>query len=304
VSDAVLLPDGRRVQLWQGGAGDGPTVIFLHGCPDSRWAAWLGDPPARRAGVRLLAPNRPGYGTSDGHASTPESVADDVVAVADTVGATVFAVLGMSVGGIYALATAARHPGRVTALAAVSAPGQVAVMDPPHHRDGLSQEEADQIDRLRAARTSEEAVEMLRPEYETFLAQMRVPRQELAARWTAQLSTTDRELLDVVPEAVLAAQAEEALARPDGYLRDAAALFRPWEFDTSLIRCPVTVVHGGRDTRASVRNARWLGEHVPGARVVEKPEADHLGALHESWEELLDLLRGVGQAERSTNPDS
>jgi pimeloyl-ACP methyl ester carboxylesterase len=291
VTEAVLLLGNRRVQLWQGGAPAGPTVFFMHGCPDSRWAAWLGDAPARRAGVRLVAVNRPGYGGSDPASSTPGSVADDLVAVADAVGATRFAVLGMSVGGIYALATAARQPDRVTALATVAAPGQVAVMDPPHHRDAVSQEQAAELDALRTARTVEEAVELLRPGYETFRARMRVPREELPARWTADLSPAERMLLAAVPDAVLAAQAEEALALADGYLRDAAALFRPWEFDTSGIRCPVTVVHGGRDAQASVRNAHWLGRNVPGATVVTKPEAGHLDALHGSWDELLTGLR-------------
>jgi pimeloyl-ACP methyl ester carboxylesterase len=71
----VKLPDGRRAQFWRGGASAGPVVFFLHGCPDSRLAASSGDAAARRAGVRIVAVNRPGYGRSDPHDCDHASVA-------------------------------------------------------------------------------------------------------------------------------------------------------------------------------------------------------------------------------------
>ena len=99
----------------------GPAVLFFHGCPDTRLAARPGDDAARRLGVRLVAVSRPGYGQSDAAASGHLSVADDTAAVADLLGIDRFAVLGMSVGGPYALACAARHPDRVTAAGVVAA---------------------------------------------------------------------------------------------------------------------------------------------------------------------------------------
>src|SRR4029450_2646983 len=97
-------------------------VFFLHGCPDSRHAAYAGDPAARRTGVRLVAVNRPGYGESEADASTHEWGAEDVAAVADRLGIERFAVLGMSIGGPYALACAVRFPDRVTAVGVAAAP--------------------------------------------------------------------------------------------------------------------------------------------------------------------------------------
>ena len=60
-----------------------PAARFLPGCPDSRWAAWPATDAARRAGVRLVALNRPGYGASHPARTSHASVAADVVAVAD-----------------------------------------------------------------------------------------------------------------------------------------------------------------------------------------------------------------------------
>jgi pimeloyl-ACP methyl ester carboxylesterase len=87
--------------------------------------------------VRLVAVNRPGYGSSGSHESGQVSVADDTVAVADVLGIEQFAVLGMSVGGIYAIACAALHPDRVTAMGLTASPGIIPEMDPPWHRDDL-----------------------------------------------------------------------------------------------------------------------------------------------------------------------
>ena len=76
----------------------------------------------RRRRRPAVGVNRPGYGTSTPTDSTMSSVADDAVAVLDLLGLDRVAVLGMSVGGAYAAALAARHPDRVAALAVVAAP--------------------------------------------------------------------------------------------------------------------------------------------------------------------------------------
>jgi pimeloyl-ACP methyl ester carboxylesterase len=87
----------------------------------------------------------------------------------------------------------------------------------------------------------------------------------------------------------------EALCCPDGYLRDAAVVLRPWEWDPVDVVCPVLVVHGALDEQASVRNAHWLAAQVPGAGLRLLPDAAHLEALHRSWEELFVHLTGAGQ---------
>jgi pimeloyl-ACP methyl ester carboxylesterase len=120
VGDTIELPDGRRAQWWLGGADAGPLVGFLRGCPDTRHAAMTGHDAARDVGVRLLCVNRPGYGASDVYESTQTSVADDLMAVADAVGADQLALLEMSIGGSYAVTAAAAHPDRVRALGLVA----------------------------------------------------------------------------------------------------------------------------------------------------------------------------------------
>jgi pimeloyl-ACP methyl ester carboxylesterase len=295
-ADLVRLPDGRRAQLWQGGARVGPTVFFLHGCPDTRHAARPGDDAARRAGVRLVAVNRPGYGRSDPDESGHASVADDVVAIADLLDVGRFAVLGMSVGGPYALACAARHPERVTAAGVVAAPAVVPELDPPCHRDDLSAKQQAFFARL-AASTVAEAVDLVRPDYQAFVARI-LPQDNgdraLVARWIGGLPAQDAELLEALPTADVATAVREALANLDGYLRDAAVTFRAWEVRPELVRCPTWLWYGDLDTNASVRNGWWFAEHIATATLVVRSQTTHLATLIKHWDEILTTLRDAG----------
>ena len=284
----VALPDGRRAQLWQGGDPAGRTVFFLHGCPDTRHAAYPGDAAARRSGVRLVAVNRPGYGRSDPHESGHRSVADDVAAVADLLGIERYGVLGMSVGGPYALACAARHPARVTSAAVVSAPGMAPAMDPPWHRDDLDDVGRSFVTGL-ARLPVEEAVQRMRPDFEAYVAGVAPQDPDDAAlvtRWLAGLPPHDAAVLAGLSPAELAAAVREALARPEGYLRDAAVTFRTWDFDLGDVRCPVSVWAGERDANHPPRNSTWLARSLPDATLRVLPTG-HLGTLHEHWDEIL-----------------
>src|SRR5690242_13453366 len=252
--DGVRLADGRWLELWDGGASRGTPVLFLPGCPDTRHAAYPGDEAAQRLGVRLVAINRPGYGRSTSHASTHLSVADDVVAVADALGIERFAVAGMSIGGPYAVACAALHPDRVTALGVLASPASVPELDPPYHRDDLDADGQAFFQRL-AHTTPEAAIELIRPDFLAYVARLDPTDPDDAAvarRFLAGLDPSDAKLLRQATDREIAAGVREALVNPDGYLRDAAISFRAWDFRPEDVRCPTHLWYGELDTNASV----------------------------------------------------
>ena len=122
-----VLPDGRRVGYAEYGDPGGLPVLALHGTPGSRLMFALADADARDRGLRLIAPERPGYGLSDYRscASLLDHAAD-LAALADALGIGQFALIGVSGGGPYALAAAAAMPGRVVLLALVGPVGPIA----------------------------------------------------------------------------------------------------------------------------------------------------------------------------------
>jgi pimeloyl-ACP methyl ester carboxylesterase len=120
------LPDGRRLSYMTCGAGDGPLVVVLDG-PGSRGLARAAARAAAGPGVRLVAPDRPGFGTSTQVAG--DRLADwphDHAALLDALGARRAGNLAQSGGTPYALATAAAWPERTIGVALVAPVGPLA----------------------------------------------------------------------------------------------------------------------------------------------------------------------------------
>lgn len=120
------LGGGRRVSLAEFGSRDGIPIIALHGTPGSRLKYAAADALSRSLGVRLICPDRWGYGQSDAHRQPSLAVyAADIGALADKLRLDRFAVIGVSGGGPFAAAAAAVLGARVTRLALVGPVGPI-----------------------------------------------------------------------------------------------------------------------------------------------------------------------------------
>jgi pimeloyl-ACP methyl ester carboxylesterase len=96
----IRLPDGRHLGYAEYGDPDGIPLLYFHGTPGSRLQARLFDAPAREVGVRMVAPERPGYGLSDVHPQrTLLDWVQDMEVLADRLHLERFAVMGVSGGG-------------------------------------------------------------------------------------------------------------------------------------------------------------------------------------------------------------
>lgn len=115
--ESVELGDGRRLSALVWGDGD-PRLFLLHGGAQN---AHTWDTVAMALDVPLVAVDLPGHGHSDGLASTapslsPEGNAADVAVVLGTLAPNAEAVVGMSLGGITAIALTAARPDLVRRL--------------------------------------------------------------------------------------------------------------------------------------------------------------------------------------------
>lgn len=108
------------------GPADAPTVILLHGHPQTA-AAWDGViPRLLNAGYRCLAPNQrgisPGARPRRRRDYRMAELVGDVGALVDASGASSVHLVGHDFGGLVAWSFAARSPERVTTLSALSSP--------------------------------------------------------------------------------------------------------------------------------------------------------------------------------------
>ena len=119
--------DGSVIAVEVAGEQGGTPVLFCHGLADSRLSAQLFTPAARELGLSLVAPDRPGIGGTDPrHLPRLADWAEDAALVLDALRMQSVALLGVSAGGPFAAACAARLPGRVRSLTLVcplGAPG-------------------------------------------------------------------------------------------------------------------------------------------------------------------------------------
>lgn len=135
--DSILrLPDGREMSYAVYGDPEGAPLIALHGSADSRLTWRLLDRDAANAGVRLICPDRPGFGDSP---FTPNRTtldhADDIIALANVLGLEDFASISISGGLVFGLALAWSHPERMRRFTSyagmfLTAPGAVPEMNP------------------------------------------------------------------------------------------------------------------------------------------------------------------------------
>lgn len=98
-------------------AGDGDALVLVHGLGLSADFWWRNGPPLAVAGFRVLAPDLPGFGKTEGPSHL--TVADQARAVAtwaDAIGLGPAAYLGHSVSCQAVLELAATEPSRVKAL--------------------------------------------------------------------------------------------------------------------------------------------------------------------------------------------
>lgn len=118
---AITLPDGRRLAYTV--QGRGYPVMVLHGSSGCRYSYHPDTSIVRRLRMRLIVPERPGYGGSDPFPGRVLSdTVQDVVALAEALQIKRFGVMGVSAGGAHAAACAYALPERVLAAAIVAAP--------------------------------------------------------------------------------------------------------------------------------------------------------------------------------------
>lgn len=126
-SQIAGISNGRTFGYAEYGDPGGRLVLALHGAPACRLMFAAADTSAKAHGLRIFAPDRPGYGlTPSERPATLASRTAWLTEVVDALRLDRFAVLGISGGSPYAVALAAALPERVEAMALVSPMGPVA----------------------------------------------------------------------------------------------------------------------------------------------------------------------------------
>lgn len=278
----LRLADGRRLAYAEYGARSGKPLLLMHGTPGGRLQAQIFDAAARAAGVRLIAPDRPGFGHSDPAPGLSYlSYAEDVRQLLDHLGLQRAALAAISGGGGFALASAQRLRGRISQLLLVSA----AVPVPREARAGLSLP-----NRLIGWFATHQ------PRIGELLMRLAFPRrldEKVVERLAKGLPPADQRVMRIagVREVFLGESTRDMLRQ--GFaatVHEMALNGQPLGFDLARIDVPVHLLHGRDDVNVPVGVARHVAAHIPGAQLDLIDDAAHLFIL-ETPERLFRLVQ-------------
>lgn len=278
----LRLRDGRLLGYAAYGTAAGHPVVAFHGTPGSRLMLRVADPPARRLGVRLIVPDRPGYGLSSPQPGRQiADWPDDVRELADALGLERFAVAGISGGGPYVAACAWKMPERLTVAAIVSGMGPVV---------GEIGEALDRRHRLAFA-TMRKAPPLLHLVMATASLGWRRLPERLIDALHAFMPPADQVIV-ARPEvrASLLAGLREGFRQGGRGATDELRLFvGPWGFRLEDIRAPVRLWHGEADDLVPCAMGRYVAGAIPGCRAEFIKGAGHYWVF-DHIEELLQAL--------------
>jgi pimeloyl-ACP methyl ester carboxylesterase len=279
------LPSGRELAFTEYGDPHGTPVFGFHGTPGSHRQIEPRDEAGRAEHVRVIAPDRPGYGHSRWDPN--RRLLDwprDVAELASHLGLARFGVFGVSGGGPHAAVCAHTLGDRLLGAAIVSG---VAPPDSAGWTDGMLVPNKVNFALGRRSQLLVRPIAAL-----MMFGLKRFPDRALDGMMR-DLPEFDRrilsrrELLDVLIGEARDAPATAARAMAQDY-----ALFaQPWGFRIEDIRVPVHVFQGDADRNVPPTHGRAYADRIPDAKYHLHANEGHM-LFYEHTAEILRAAAG------------
>jgi pimeloyl-ACP methyl ester carboxylesterase len=321
LSQTCLLPDGRILSYAEYGDPNGYPLMFFHGYPSCRLEAWFLHPMVQRKRIRLIAPDRPGFGHSTFLANRRfTDYPSDVRALADHMKLDKFAILGGSGGGPYAVACAKDIPDRLSAVGLFASAGPWAVEGDKEMRKELMKDERAMTKFWAGAVRHAPGVTNIVTKAVVGTTRWLFSQKWFVARtdngirranakdlkqaeegkdgnrkdWYTVMKS-DRQRMD--EEGTPGPGEQLALAFRETFhqgtaatMQEAAILFSPWGFDVSTITYnKIQVWHGTKDTNAPLSQIQYVVNKLPHCDL-KTYEANHFELVQYIENTLDDLI--------------
>jgi pimeloyl-ACP methyl ester carboxylesterase len=277
----LMLADGRELAWrWWGERGGAP-VLRIQGTPSSRLNRNPDPAIQRDLGVRYLMADRPGYGGSTRKPGRGiADVTDDLVALLDDQGLDRVPVMGTSGGGPHALAIAARHPHRVSAVTVVVGAAPLEAVE-------VAQLVGVNAGGYAAAEKGWQALyDYLAPVRERLLG------AEGMQGVLHDAPPTDRAIMESAAwQQMSRANLAETLKQgAEGWADESLALHGAWDFDPGEVAASVTWWHSADDKNAALSAARRAAARLRNVDFRVWRKEGHFASLLHDREIVQELL--------------
>jgi pimeloyl-ACP methyl ester carboxylesterase len=281
----VRLPDGRQIGYQEYGDLKGSPVFFFHGWIGSRLDFAPNDAIARELGVRVIAVDRPGCGSSD--FKERRQLLDwpgDVSELADALGFDQFALCGHSFGGPYVAACAHQLPSRVRSAAIVAG---IAPLSFKGATRGMPS-----FVRLVLWLGSRAPV-MTKPHAALMAKAVKNPK--LIAKGIGSLLPQDELALLDTPrfEGFFENLGEMVKNGSRGAYWDARVFLGEWGFECEDIETPVSLFYGTNDQNVPIQMGEYYRNAIPHSKATFYKGEGHF-VLYSRAQEILSALMDEG----------
>lgn len=283
------LADGRLLTYAEYGDAAGSPVFVLHGTPGSRLNFGMVDGHARDRNLRIIAPDRPGYGGATFKRFTCFSDwAPDLQSLADALDIKGFALIGISGGAPYAVGAAWALPERAQFMGLVSPIGPVA--------------------------DAEAAIKLSYPYRQVFLELPKWPAAMASLFWTMRavlrftpgfafralmqrVAPSDRIVLarGDVRRALLDGHREGLRRGVRGAVQDLRLFGRPWRIPFRDVIASAVLWQGLEDRNVPPSASEYLADVLPNCRLDVIPDAGHFWVF-DHLDEVLDAVEAFLKA--------
>jgi pimeloyl-ACP methyl ester carboxylesterase len=276
---------GQRLLVREWGPLTQPVILLIHGFPGCSDHGKLMSGSPLWNSFRLIALDRPGYGSSEPQKKiTPLKFAAQVEYLLNHLKIDKFSILSVSGGAPYSMAIAYHLKKRVQRVTSI---GGVAPLSPFNFLYMNSQQKkAWIIQNLVPGPVLNKLAQKLWKKNTLYLDKLLFTRMD-------SFSAADQKILKdpkLGPELVKSMKI--ALKNgPEGVLTDMKVYAKQWGFPLKKINCPVTLWHGGQDDVVHVKFARDMKRKLPRAKINFIENEGHYSLLANYRDAILkDLL--------------
>lgn len=284
VNQQIRLRDGRNLGFAEYGAEKGAPMVYFHGWPSSRLEAGAMQAVGVEMGLRLIAPDRPGLGLSDFKPRrTIPDFSSDIIELTEQLGLKRFSVMGVSGGGPYAAACAARIAERLSAALLVCS---VAPSDAPDATKGMVATNRCLLYMARHFPRTAQCVARA-----CMWAIWGKGNQAIPKQIEARLPPADLQALasDDLRRVLTESSAEALRAGARAAAADGLLYGKPWGFSLDEISAPVFLWHGESDVIVPPAMGHYLAEHIPRCQARFYPHDGHFSLPFTRCREILQV---------------
>jgi pimeloyl-ACP methyl ester carboxylesterase len=279
----IQLRDGRRLGYAELGDTRGMPLLHFHGFPGSRYEGLLMDKTAKKRGIHLITPDRPGEGLST--FKSGRKITDwpqDVLELADALKLDKFAILGISGGGPYALACARKIPERLTSATVIAGMGP---LDSPDATKGMKAENVYLFD---LARKSPWKL------YPIFWMEKITWNEKTLTKMLSNIPEVDRKIVFDEPDflkGMLDAGKEAYIQGVRGVVHEAILYAKPWGFALNEIQMKVHLWQGEADINVPPSMGYYQARALPNCAAHFIPGEGHYSLPFRHLEEIFETIQ-------------